>query len=382
MDDVTRAVARWDGIFAPNRIDGNFRNLWREWPSVTIPRTGRVLDLPDGATLSLPEQFRVGRRALDTGKHLATMRTSGLAVLHRGQLVFEDYGRGRAATDVSILWSVSKSVTALLLGIAHGEGVLPDFDVPVTNYVPELSGTGYEGVSVQQVMDMLSGIQWREVYDDPTSEVVRSVTSFQLGAQDDFARQMIRARAPGSFHQYASIETHVLGWVLRRATGVPIAEYLATRLWDRLGVEGDMHVLIDRAGEPVVFGGMFMQLRDMARIGQMVLDGGCAPDGTRIVPSGWLCCMAVPDRTPLMPGVGPPLAESTYGYKNQWWLPARQDGGDFAAIGIYGQFLYVNPAREVVIAMNAAYPNYTHDGPMRTLETLALFQQVAQELTT
>lgn len=374
------AVSRWQAIFDPARIDTNFRTLWQDWPSLTISGGDAPLPLPRGDELTLPDQFAVGRRLLDTVAHLETMRTSGLAILHRGRLVHETYGRGRGPEDVSILWSVSKAVTALLLGIAHGEGALPDFGVPVTDYVPELTNTGYDGVTVQQVMDMLSGIRWREVYDDPQSEVVRSVASFQLGAQDDFAREMVRARPPGSFSQYASIETHVLGWVLRRATGESIADFLASRLWSRLGVEGDMHILTDRAQEPVVFGGMFMRLRDLARIGQMVLDGGQSLDGRQIVPGAWLRDMAVPDQTPLMPGVGAPHAESEYGYKNQWWSPPRPDQGDFSAIGIYGQFLYVNPARQVVIAMNGAYPGYTEDGPMRTLETLCLFQQIAAAL--
>ena len=306
---------------------------------------------------------------------------SGIAILHKGQVVHEAFGRGRTAEDVAILWSVSKAVTALMMGIAHGEGAIPDFDALVTDYVPELLGSGYEGVTVQQVMDMLSGILWREVYDDPTSEVVRSITSFQTGSQDDFAASIQGHRPPGTFSQYASVETHVLGWVLRRATGESIADFLTSRLWSRLGVEGDMHMLVDHQGEPVVFGGMFMRLRDLARIGQMVLDGGRALDGTQIVPEAWIRRMAVPDQTPLMPGIGAPHAESEYGYKNQWWIPMRPDGGDFSAIGIYGQFLYVNPEREVVITMNNAYPDYTTDGPMRSLETLCLLQSIARQLT-
>ncbi|WP_299352890.1 serine hydrolase [uncultured Shimia sp.] len=375
------AVKRWEGIFDPATIDQNFRDLWQTWPSLTVARDGQILPLPNGNPVALPETFQVGRRCLETQAHLGTMRMSGLAVLHRGQLVHEVYGRGRSEQDVSILWSVSKAVTALMLGIAQGEGALPDFQVLVTDYVPELNGTGFDGVSVQQVMDMLSGIRWREAYDDPTSEVVRSITSFQTGAQDDFAREMVRAREPGTFSQYASIETHVLGWVLRRATGETVADYLRTRLWQPLGVEGDMHMLVDQEGEPMVFGGMFMRLRDLARIGQMVLDGGRAQDGRQIVPEDWIKTMAVPDVHPLMPGVGLPHAESEYGYKNQWWIPMRPDGGDFSAIGIYGQFLYVNPVRKVVIAMNGAYPSYTEDGPMRTLETLCLFQQIARSLS-
>ncbi|WP_164726761.1 serine hydrolase domain-containing protein [Shimia sediminis] len=377
----TEAVNRWEALFAPADIDQTFRTFWRDWSSVTVSRSGPVLPLATGERIALPEVFRVGRRTLGTSDHLRVMRMSGLAVLHKGRLVHEAYGQGRGAEDVAILWSVSKAITALLLGIAHGEGAIPDFNVAVTDYVPELLGTGYDGVTVQQVMDMLSGIRWREVYDDPSSEVVRSVTSFQTGSQDDFAREMVNQRPPGSFNQYASIETHVLGWVLRRATGERITDYLSSRLWSRLGVEGDMHILTDQSGEPVVFGGMFMRLRDLARIGQMVMDRGRALDGTQIVPETWLSRMAVPDLHPLMPGVGPPHAESTYGYKNQWWIPMRPDRGDFCAIGIYGQFLYVNPARQVVIAMNGAYPEYTQDGPMRTLETLCLFQTLARQLS-
>ncbi|TCL09122.1 hypothetical protein BXY66_1165 [Shimia isoporae] len=380
---LTQAEAkkRWEDIFDPNDIDLNFRSMWKTWPSLTVPKPKNTLALNVGEKSSLPTIFYVGRRSVETAAHLEAMRTSGFAILHRGHLVHEAYGRGRNQNDPAILWSVSKAITALLVGIAHGEGALSDLNAPVTDYVPELLGTGYQGVSIQQVLDMLSGIRWREVYDDPDSEVVRSVVSFQIGSQDDFACEMKRQRQPGTFNQYASIETHVLGWVLRRATGERIQDFLRTRLWSKLGAEGDLHILADRVGEPVVFGGMFMTLRDLARVGQMVLDAGRALDGSQIVPAGWITSMAEPDRKPLFPGVGPPYAESEYGYKNQWWIPMRRDGGDFSAIGIYGQFLYVNPAREVVIAMNAAYPDYTTDGPMRTLETLCLFQQIAQKLS-
>ncbi|MCP9483915.1 beta-lactamase family protein [Shimia sp. CNT1-13L.2] len=371
--------ARWQAIFAPETIDENFRALWQQLPSVAVPRAGAVLELPRGA-VTLPEVFSHQGQDIGLAAHLERMRMSGLAVMHRGRLVHEVYGRGRGPEDVAILWSVSKSITALMLGIAREEGALPDLDALVTEYVPELSGTGYEGVTVQQVSDMVSGIRWREVYDDPEAEVVRSVAAFMEGSQDAFAAEMVRQRAPGAFGQYASIETHVLGWVIRRATGVPMQTYLAERLWGPLGCEGDLQVLVDTKGEPVVFGGMHVRLRDLVRVGQMILDGGRALDGGQVVPERWIREMAVPDHLPSRPGIGPPHSESDYGYKNQWWLPPVQDGGDFSGIGIYGQFLYINPERQVAIAMNAAYPQYTQDGPDRTAETLSMCQAIARAL--
>ncbi len=376
------AVQTYVAMFAPDRIDENFRSMAQTYASLTLSRSGPVLPLPTKPCASVfPETYTFDGAQHALADLLNAQHWTGLAIAHSGALVFEDYARGNTATSRPVLMSVSKSVLSILFGMAHAEGDIPDLNAPVTQYIPELVGTGYDGVSLQQVLDMTSGIRFTEEYDDLCSDIVRSIVAFLIGSQDEFCKTLVNEKPPGTFHQYASVETHVLGWVLRRATGRSFADYFTDRLWSRIGAEADADILTDQAGEPLVYGGLHLCLRDLIRIGLLLAHGGKTPEGTQIVPARWITQSTTPDTPQSRPGARMPHSADLFGYKNQWWLPVTPDHGDFCAIGIYGQFLYVNPHRNVVIAMNSAYRDYNETGEVMELHMLSAFQAIARHLT-
>lgn len=379
IQDV-RALMAYSAVFEPETIDENFRTLYTTYPSVAIPRGGDVAEFDVALRDDVfPETYEYEGKKEPLAPLLDEFNWTGIAVMHGGQLIHEAYDRGNSAESVHIEMSVTKSLTSILFGIAWDEGAIPDLDALVTDYVPELKGSGYDGVTIQQVLDMTSGIRYIEDYADLESDIVLTVVAMLRGSLDEFSTTIVNLRDPGSFNQYASIETQVLAWVLRKATGKSYAQYFQEKLWSRVGAEADVQMLTDAIGEPVAFGGAHLRLRDLARVGQMVLNGGVSMTGERVVSEEWLRRSVTTDTPQSKPGEHG-LSDYPLGYKNQWWIPVDRDGGDFTAIGIYGQFLYVNPERNVVIALNSAYPDY-NEKPETELKMVNALQAIARHVS-
>ena len=190
---------------------------------------------------------------------------------------------------------------------------------------------------------------------------------------DEFVTSLQPERPPGTLLHYVSMDTQVLGMVLREATGETIRAYTESRLWQKLGMEADGYWLVDGQGMELVFGGLNAVLRDYARFGQLYLQEGTW-DGEEIVPRNWIRASVRPDAPHLMPGTD--LADSDFGYGYQWWIPPAPEG-DYMAIGIYNQYIYVHPGHRVVIAKSSAYPDFNYDGSEKTLQSIAAFRAIA-----
>ncbi|MEM0953273.1 MAG: serine hydrolase [Pseudomonadota bacterium] len=369
-------------IYEPDSIDQNFRSLYAQSPSVRIPRQGDVAQLaehplPD----ALPETFTVDGEALNLRQFLGDMHTTGLAILLDGRLVHEEYHRGNSQQSIVIQMSVSKSMASFLIGVAIDEGFIKSVDDLVTDYAPTLINTAYDGVTIKNVLEMSSGVKWAEDLRRLDSELIQSILAFRTGSLDEFTASVEREFEPGTHNRYSTIDTHALGMVLRGATERPYEQYFAEKLWARLGAEGDAHFLVDATGQPVVYGGANIVLRDMLRFGQLYLDGGRNLNGEQLVSENWIKTSTQPDVPRLMPMVDNPESGSAFGYKYQWWVPLEPDGDDYSAIGIYGQFIYVNPKRRVVIAKSGTYLDYPIDGGIKNHLTLAAFQSIARHLS-
>ena len=366
-----RALMAYSSIFEADSIDENFRSLYKIYPSISIPAEGPVAEF-DIETVQdvFPATYTYEGEELPLAPLLDDFHWTGMIILKDGQMIHEAYARDNSADLHHIEMSVSKSITSIIFGVAVDNGDIPNLNAMVTEYIPELVGTGYENVTIQQVLDMTSGIRYVEDYDDLNSDIVQTVVAMLRGSLDEFSTTIVSQREQGSFNQYASIETHILAWILRRATGKTYAEYFEENLWSKIGAQADARMLVDAVEEPVAFGGLNLVLRDLARIGQMVLNGGVSMTGEQVVSAEWLVQSTTPDTPQSKPGPND-LSDYPLGYKNQWWLPYPRDGSDFSAIGIYGQFLYVNPGRNVVIAMNSAYPEYNEtDYELRMVSAL------------
>lgn len=364
-------------LFEPERIASNFRSMDTMFQTVPVHR-GPSAHQFDRAERGLPATYEYKGATKDTGRFLRDTWTTGLIVLQDGKVAHENYFLGNTSESKVISWSVAKSFISALVGIAVAEGRIKDIRQPVDDYVPALKGSGYNGVSIKDVMQMSSGIRFNEDYDAFFSDINRLGRAIALGSSlDAFVASLRRERPPGRFHHYVSMDTQVLGMVLHAATGETLASYLESRLWKPLGMESDAYWLVDGNGMELAFGGLNAVLRDYARLGQLYLNEG-AWQGKQIVPAAWVRASVTPDAPHLVPGNA--ASNWVLGYGYQWWIPQQPDG-DYLAIGVYGQFVYVDPKRKVVIAKTSAYPDYNLDGADKELETIALFRAIARHMS-
>lgn len=346
---VAVQVLRW------NMLDNNvasltFRSMDSLFSTRSVPRAGPVWTLPRAdQALDFSYEWQGQRHRADAFPERTY--TNALLVMKDGRIVHEAYRNNTDARSRFIGWSMTKSVTSVLVGCALAEGRIESLDTPISRYLPELVGGGYEGVSIRHVMQMRSGVDYEERYDfanagraasNHISSLVKNNTRFA-----DAARTLPRKDAPGTEFQYKTIDTAVLGWLVERVTGGSVAAYTARCLWEPLGAESDGFYIMDGApgsGREFSGAGFNATLRDYARLGQMMLDGGVA-NGRRIVSADWVKASTQPT-----PGIVNPIG----GYGLQWWTVG--DGRSYAAVGLQGQFIYVDPTTRTVVVKLSYFP--------------------------
>lgn len=366
-------------LFSPERIAENFRSMPELFGSREIARRGTVLPLKE-APRTLPSSFQFQGQTVAVSDWLASSGTTGLLVMAADKVAYEQYFQGNDQQSRAISWSVGKSFVSALIGIALAEGSIRSLDDPVSDYAPSLRGSGYDGVPLRDVLQMASGIDFSEDYGDPQAGINRLGQTIALGGSvDAWVAGLRRAVAPGREHHYVSVDTQVLGMVLKGATGRSLADYMADKLWSRLGVECPGRWLIDGHGAEIAFGGLNLCLRDYARFGLLYLHNGRNLAGEQIVPAHWVQESVQPQQDYLRPGRYQEEGQPNLGYGYQWWVP-QSDEGEFMAVGVYGQFVYVNPARAVVIAKTSAYAPYNVDGIRMEYQSLEAFRAIARNL--
>lgn len=355
----------------------NFNRLKDVFPAYRIAAPAEHKPFPEGAPLEVPSSFEHAGTTRETAKFLEETDTAGLLVIHDGKLRTEQYWLtgGRDVNWMSM--SVGKSFVSALVGAALADGSIRSIEEPVTAYVPELAGSAYDGVRIKDILQMSSGAKWNEDYSDPESDIGRFASTFGSGASlNAFAATLVRAHQPGTLNHYNSTDTQVLGWLLRTATGTTLAEYAQRKLWQPLGMEADGYWITDDSGMEMAFGGLQVTARDYAKFGELYRLGG-KWHGQQVLDEAWVRASVTPDAPHLMPGVN---ASFPLGYGYQWWIPDGEEG-EFSAIGVYNQFVYVNPARRAVIvklSANSAYGTTSDDTSAREMETISLLRAIAR----
>jgi len=309
--------------------------------------------------------FRNEDRELSIAELLAETYTDGFLVLHRGRIVTEQYFNGLAPDVPHLLMSVSKSVTSTVAGVLAGHAFL-DTSALVTDIVPELHGTSFEGATVQHLLDMRAGTRFDEDYDNPKADV-RTYERVYLWRPDDGQARpedaltyfgTLQNDAPhGGPFRYRSILPDVLAWVLERAAGTRLPELIAAELWQPMGAAFDAEITVDSRGNPMADGGISATLRDLARFGQLFLQRGQV-GGREVVPASWIddTIRGAPDgpaafRAGDNPAGYPPGAH----YRNYWWV--RDPGLPFYhASGINGQHVFVHVPSETVVVKLSTWP--------------------------
>ncbi|UXI03517.1 serine hydrolase domain-containing protein [Photobacterium sp. TY1-4] len=365
-------------LFEPELIIRNFSNMAQIFPSITIPRTGPVEQFKYRPQ-PLPSAFLYQGAEHSIQRWLSASSTTALVVLKSDSITFENYFQGTGESDARISWSMAKSFLSALFGVAVEEGAIADLNSPVTDYVPSLKGSGYDGVSIKDVLQMSSGVCFNEDYGDFNSDINRMGRLMALGGSfDEFAATLQRWRTPGTYMAYISIDTHVLGMVLRAATGQRISDYFETRLWSKLQPEGDAIYLTDSTGEPMVLGGLNLMSRDYLRFGKLYRDFGRL-NGEQIIPAQWIEDSITPDAPHLVPGKRA-NASTHWGYGYQWWIPEHANQ-EFVAIGIYGQYIYINRKADVVIVKNSTDTHFMANHYESMELALAAFRAISDALT-
>ena len=366
-------------LFYADRIIANFRSMNSIFNTVPIHRAP-VASPFARAPVPLPATFSYQGQNKDLSTWIDETWTTGLVVIRDGAITFEEYYRGNNESTRTISWSLAKSFVSALFGIAIAEGHIASIHDPVTQYVPMLKGTGYDGVAIKDVLQMSSGVRFDEDYATFFSDINRMGRAIALDTSiDAFVASLKNDRPPGTYNHYVSMDTQVLAMVLREATGATIGEYSESRLWQKIGMESDAYWLVDSQGMELAFGGLNAVLRDYARLGLLYLQEGMW-NGEQIVPEEWVRASVTPDAPHLQPGPND-LSNTDFGYGYQWWIPPDPEG-DFLAIGIYNQYIYIHPRHRTVIVKSSAYPYYDRDGEERTLEAIAAFRAIAVQTDT
>ncbi len=338
----------YDGALTPEMAVHTFRNIDRLFPTREVVHGAHPKPLLASPTPLRDVHFRDGSASYDLARYLDLNRVAGILVLKDGRIALERYRYGNSERTRWMSMSIAKSITSTLVGTAIAQHRITSLSDPVTKYVTSLSGSAYDGVSVRDILMMSSGVRWNETYTDSSSDrrhLLEAQIAQQPGAAMKLMAALPRSASPGTVNNYSTGETQVAGEIVRSAVGRPLADYLADRIWGRYAMEADARWWLDSPdGHEIGGSGFSATLRDYARFGQFILDGGIA-NGERILPAGWIEDASTPKT--LRNG-----NELPYGYF--WWpgtSPSQRRDAAFEAVGIFGQHLYINPAAHLVIVI-------------------------------
>ena len=320
--------------------DAAFRQMETLVKVNDVAAGGVVYPLPDGAPIKL--QF-------DIDAYMANQRNAGLIIVQDGKIRLEKYALDYDKDGRWTSFSVAKSFTSTLVGAAIRDGYIKSLDDKVTAYIPDLRGSAYDDVSVKQLLTMTSGVRWNEDYTDPKSDVAL----FNLHKAEpgidvtvSYMRKLPREAPAGSKWVYKTGETNLIGVLVSGATKKTLSAYLSEKVWKPFGMEQDAIWMLGSTGHEISGCCFSASLRDYARFGAFILGGGMA-GGKPVLPVDWLAAATAKQADIAQPGRG-------YGY--QWWT---NDDGSFAAQGIFGQGIFIDPKRKLVIATNGNWPTAT-----------------------
>ncbi len=340
-----------------------FRNTYRQYRGdVFHADASKVYALPERSVTLLPPRYRVNGQTFGLVNYLHHQDVAGLLVLKDGQVAYEHYAHGNTASTLWTSRSVAKSVVSILIGIAIREGSIRSVDDPITRYLRELQHTAWDGVSLKNLLQHTSGVAWNENYKDPKSDFA-ALTRCEAGTTPyECVLKLVRGVQrkpgvkPGDVWSYNTGGAWLVGRVLESATGLPIAQYLETKLWRRLGMQSDgvweslVKGKVDMGGH-----GFNATLRDWGRFGLFVAGGGRLSDGTELLPHDWLAESTA--WTHAKGSVDASNPDGQYGY--QWWHAGTPKGADAGlkaladrtlwAEGIFGQTIAVDPSQNVVM---------------------------------
>lgn len=343
----------YDGALMPDIQVNTFRNIDRLFATRIVKHGSKVHPLPYSRDPVNQLNFSSGGVDYDLYDYISLNRIGGVLAIKDGEIVHESYHLGNDEKTRWMSMSVVKSMTATLAGFAIKDGFIKSIDDPVTDYVAELEGSAYDGVSIRQLLQMASGVQWNETYTDPTSdrrELLESQIAQKPGGMLAVMSRLSRAAKPGSRWNYSTGETQVVAALVAAATGRTLADYLSEKIWASYGMESDATWWLESPdGLEVGGSGLSATLRDYGRFGLFLLNEGVV-GGKQTLPERWIHDASSPKV----------INDQTVDYGYMLWPIAAAEGtihhGAYEALGIFGQTIYINPLEKVVIATWSARP--------------------------
>jgi len=366
----------YDGVLSPELAVNTFRNIDRLFPSALVRKSKRPYLLPVDPKPLTQFSFTDSGRRIELEQYLELNRVAGLLILKDGKIKLEKYRYGNTPQTRWMSMSIAKSITSSLVGAAVQQKKIVSLNDLVARYVPELKGSAYQAVSLRDLLMMTSGVAWNETYIDPNSDrrhLLEAQISQVPGATMQVMKKLRSIHPPTTLMNYNTGETQLVAQVLRNAIGQSLASYLSERIWEKFGMEADAYWWLDAPkGVEIGGSGFSATLRDYGRFGLFMLNGGRA--GTeQILAPGWTYEASTPKR--LANGQLIP-----YGYL--WWpstSPEALADGAYAAIGIHGQYLYINPRQNIVIVV---WGSQTKPTGGAVINDRAFFDAISRSLRT
>ncbi len=359
-----------------------FQNLNRVhtlFPKTTVLPSSNPLLFQLDEPKELPTKFIFEGKQVDVDEYLLRTDTAALLIIQNGKIKYENYWLTGGPDEHWFSFSMAKSFISALIGIAIHQKYINSIEDKITFYVPQLKNSAYDNVRIKDILQMSSGASWNEDYGDPNSDINRSARIFAIGGSlDEFTSSLEKELEPGSFNRYNSTDTQALGMLLREATGASITEYMQKMLWEPIGAEKNGYWIVDSENMEMAYAGFMATARDYAKLGELYrLKGNL--NNKQIIPSEWIELSTKPDGPHLLPGDNP-LSDFPLGYGFQWWIP--DNSGDFSAIGVYNQFIYVSPKNNTVIvklSANSSYGTSNDANGKSELEGISFFKAILSQ---
>ena len=365
-------------LYDKDKIVYNFLNMDKIFPTREIKASKNPKPLKRNIK-TLPETFFFEGEEKNLQEYLDYFWSDGMIVLHKNEMVYENYWLGNNENKRHISWSVAKSFISALVGIAYEEGLIDSLDDPVTKYLDDFKETGYDGVTIKDILQMSSGVLFNEDYADYDSDINRFGRAVATGtSMRDFSKTLTREREPGTYMHYVSINTQVLGFLLQKVTNKSISQYLYNKIWNPLGMEDSAYFILDDVKDEFALGGLNATLRDYAKFGLLYLQNGRWNDN-QIISKQWIEDSHSTDGIHLVPGERE-TSSNPWGYGYQWWVPGFPDT-DYTASGVYNQYIYIDPLSEIVIAKTSSNYKYTSELQMSKDMHMAMFRAIANHIS-
>jgi len=321
-----------------------------------------VYPLPKGAPLDV---------GIDVDAYMKDQRAAGLLIIQDGKIRLEKYGLDFSGDKRWTSFSVAKSFTSTLVGAAIKDGYIKSIDDKVSDYIPDLKGSVYDDVTIKQLLTMTSGVKWNEDYADPKSDVALFAAHKAEPGVDvtvSYMRKLKREAPPGTKWVYKTGETNLIGELVSSATKKNLSEYLSEKIWQPFGMQQNASWILGSTGHEISGCCIQASTRDFGRFGLFMLGGGMA-EGKPVLPDGWIAAATTKHAD---------TDEAGYGYGYQWWT---MNDGSYAARGIFGQGIFIDPKRKLIIASNSNWPKATDEqGGDQEAKRLVFYKQVQQTI--